>query len=106
MSDNLKHLREAEEFEYAHTAPFPRSTHNQWRCENPQCRALLGLADPETRSRIHIFKGGTPPAADIMIHDLGGVAIEQVCRQCGRKNWLTSVDVPRPEPDQNIAHTD
>jgi hypothetical protein len=99
MSDELKNLREAEEFEYAASAPFPRSTDNQWRCDNPHCHALLGLADPETKSRIHIRRGGTPPGADIMIYDLGGVAIRQMCRQCGKENWLTSLGVGQPAQD-------
>ena len=99
MSENLRNLRAAEEFEYAVAAPFPRSTNNQWRCTNSNCRALLGLADPETLSKIHIYKGGTPPASDIVIYDLGGVAIKQVCRQCRRVNWLTSAGIPQPDAD-------
>lgn len=96
MSADLRNLREADEFEYAASAPFPRSLGNQWRCDNQHCRALLGLADPVTRSRIHIRRGGTPPGADIMVYDLGGVAIRQTCRQCGKENWLTSEGVDRP----------
>ena len=92
----MKHLQKAEEFEYAHEAPFPRSTHNQWRCENSKCRALLGVADPGTLSCLHVFKGGSPPATDMKIHDLGGVAIEAVCRACGHVNWLVSEGIQPP----------
>lgn len=99
MSDELTNLRKADEFAYAASAPFPKSTGNQWRCINSRCHALLGLADPETKSRIHIRRGGTPPGADIMIYDLGGVAIRQLCRQCGTENWLTSIGVRRPSMD-------
>ncbi len=97
MSDELQNLRASEEFSFVENSPFPKTPHNQWRCKNPNCHALLGLADPVTGSVVHIRRGGTPPGADVMIHDLGGVAIRQVCRQCRHTNWLTSEGVEVPE---------